>query len=497
MKIIVIGAGIAGLCAAVYGRECGYEVELLEMQEHAGGLATSWPRDGYRFETCLHWLVGSSAASPFHARWQELFDVDSLRFVHTEPFVRLEPADGPPLNIFRNVDRLEEEWLAYSPEDAKAVRRFTSQIRELSRVNLFGNGSGRMGNWLGMLRNAPHLPLLHELMSTSCAEYGRRFQNPVLRRAFSGSETSGMFAIALMLSLGWMAGGDCGYPIGGSQAVIGGIVNRLMELGGKLHCGTKVVEIVVEDGTAVGVKLESGEMMRRDWVISAADGHATIFELLGERYVDRERRHIFEDYELFPSYVQVSFGVGRELSDQAGFATWLLTEPLHVDPLTDASQLSMRFFHYDPTFAPRGKTAVTCQMTSRNWAYWKGLRERAPERYASEKQRLAESVMAEMERRIPGVAAAIEVTDVSTPATVEAYTGNWQGSMEGWMPTPKTGARMLPNTLPGLRRFYMVGQWVMPGGGLPCGPLTARPVVEAICREDRVPFRAGKESRAA
>jgi hypothetical protein len=39
----------------------------------------------------------------------------------------------------------------------------------------------------------------------------------------------------------------------------------------------------------------------------------------------------------------------------------------------------------------------------------------------------------------------------------------------------------------------MVGQWVMPGGGLPSGPMTARPTVKAICRADRVRFQVGAE----
>jgi phytoene dehydrogenase-like protein len=97
-------------------------------------------------------------------------------------------------------------------------------------------------------------------------------------------------------------------------------------------------------------------------------------------------------------------------------------------------------------------------------------------------------VMAILEKRIPHLRSAIEVLDISTPATVIRYTGNWKGSMEGWLLTPKTGFRPLPSALPGLRRFLMVGQWVMPGGGLPSGLLTARAAVQAICRRDRTRF---------
>jgi 2-polyprenyl-6-methoxyphenol hydroxylase-like FAD-dependent oxidoreductase len=62
-KIVIIGGGIAGLSAAVYARKCGYEVELLEQHDSPGGLATSWKRGDYTFETCLHWLLGSNATA--------------------------------------------------------------------------------------------------------------------------------------------------------------------------------------------------------------------------------------------------------------------------------------------------------------------------------------------------------------------------------------------------------------------------------------------------
>lgn len=53
-KIVVVGGGIAGLCAAVYAQKSGYQTEVCEMNDTAGGLATSWRRGDYVFETCLH-----------------------------------------------------------------------------------------------------------------------------------------------------------------------------------------------------------------------------------------------------------------------------------------------------------------------------------------------------------------------------------------------------------------------------------------------------------
>src|SRR5215472_12195298 len=110
-KIVIIGGGIAGLCTAVYALKCGYEVELLEMHDMTGGLAMSWRRGAFTFETCLHWLVGSHPHGEFRSQWEEIFDVNQLTFLDPEEFVRIETQTGDHLSIYTNVDRLESELL--------------------------------------------------------------------------------------------------------------------------------------------------------------------------------------------------------------------------------------------------------------------------------------------------------------------------------------------------------------------------------------------------
>ena len=73
--------------------------------------------------------------------------------------------------------------------------------------------------------------------------------------------------------------------------------------------------------------------------------------------------------------------------------------------------------------------------------------------------------------------------DVATPVTWERYTGNWQGSMEGWLMTRKTFPPFrMSKTLPGLKSFYMAGQWVEPGGGVPTAAMSGRNVIQIICK---------------
>jgi phytoene dehydrogenase-like protein len=256
-----------------------------------------------------------------------------------------------------------------------------------------------------------------------------------------------------------------------------------------LRLGARVEEILVEVGAAAGARLAGGETVRGDWVISAADGHATIYDLLHGRFCDAIDS-AYLTMEPFASYAQVSLGVARALSAEPGYAIQVLRAPIQLDPETALDQVPFRIFNYDPTFAPPGRAAVTSVLPTRNFAYWTDLKRRDPASYEAEKRRLANAVIAVLARRIRGVDKAVGVIDVATPATVIRYAGNWQGSMEGWLMTPATGLRRLPMTLHGLERFLMAGQWVAPGGGLPGSLMSARAALRALCRLDRRPFLA-------
>jgi phytoene dehydrogenase-like protein len=485
-KIVIVGGGIAGLCAGVYASKCGYDALVLEQHTVPGGLATSWRRGDYTFETCLHWLLGSKPNGPLNARWREVFDIDRLSFIDPTEYARIVGETGEELPIYTDVSRMEAELLKHAPRDAMAIRELASTVRRLASFKM--PDDFWPPSWGTLLRILPSLPLLRRLSRSSIEQYGKRFRHPLLRGFFGTGDTSSLPALALLLSLAWMSERNAGYPIGGSQALIRLIVENFERLGGELRLGAKVKRILVENDAAVGVQLEGGETVAGEWVISAADGHATIYELLGGQYADEGIDRIYRTLRPFPSYLQVSFGIARDLSQEAPFITRLLGEPLWIDPGTELDRVSFRIFHYDPSFAPPGRTAVTCFLPTRSFAYWVDLKAHDPTRYALEKRRIAEAVTTILEKGMPRLRQAIEVTDVSTPATVIDHTGNWQGSMEGWLMTPRTGVKPLRSTLPGLRQFLMIGQWVLPGGGLPSGLITARSALRAVCKHDHVLF---------
>ena len=150
--------------------------------------------------------------------------------------------------------------------------------------------------------------------------------------------------------------------------------------------------------------------------------------------------------------------------------------------------VTIRLCGFDPTLAPEGCTSMIVNLRTVDEKYWIDLRTADPQRYASEKKRIAEAVTEELERRFGNIRTSIDTVDVATPATYVRFTNTWRGSYQGWAPTPAMVGRSLPKRLKGLYRFYLCGQWVEAGGGLPRVVLSARNTVQLLCNDFKVAF---------
>jgi phytoene dehydrogenase-like protein len=95
------------------------------------------------------------------------------------------------------------------------------------------------------------------------------------------------------------------------------------------------------------------------------------------------------------------------------------------------------------------------------WELWNDMK---PEEYENEKTKIEEDARALLLKHYPDLKDSIEVADVATPLTDVRYTGVWKGSYEGFLPSSKNLMDNIPPTLPGLKKFYMAGQWLFPGG---------------------------------
>ena len=490
-SIIIIGAGLTGLSAGCYGRMNGYKTTIFEMHSLPGGVCTSWDRKGYTVDGAVNWVMGTKPASPFYRFWEELGATQDWKIHNHELAVTVENREGRALPIFCDADRLEEHLLEIAPEDAEAIRDLTAAIRKASRLEMPVDRPAELYTLFDMLKGIAALPMMQFLRKwskISVEDFVSRLKNPFLKEAIPRAFGLGWPMTMLVMMLGFQHAKSAGYIIGGALPLAQSIEKRFRSLGGKVHYDSRVKAIIVVNDRAVGVRLADGSEHRADWVISAADGRTTIFDMLEGKYVDQEITSRYEHPRLFNPLVYVSLGVARKYPDLPA-AIEGLVYPLDK-PITIAGKeervLFVRSYSFDPTMAPAGKEVLIVQWET-DYDYWSDLR-RNMDRYTAEKRRIAAAVIEALEQRFPGISGYVEMTDVATPITWERYTGNWRGAYEGWMFDTQTFTSNMKKTLPGLGNFYMAGQWVNPGGGIPTAVMSGNHTVQMICRKDRRKF---------
>ena len=157
---------------------------------------------------------------------------------------------------------------------------------------------------------------------------------------------------------------------------------------------------------------------------------------------------------------------------------------------SEVAGIFLRILNYSPRFAPAGKTVVQVEFDA-NWDYWNGLQQQDRAAYEAEKERTADAVLERLEELYPGLSQQVEVANVATPYTIWRYTRNYKGAWGGWLLTGKLITARIERTLPGLRDFYMAGQWVTPGGSVPGGLYSGRHAVQLLCKRDGRRFGVG------
>ena len=136
--------------------------------------------------------------------------------------------------------------------------------------------------------------------------------------------------------------------------------------------------------------------------------------------------------------------------------------------------------------APKGKTSVVLRFES-PWALWENLE---GAEYKEEKSQIEKDAAKYLENHFNGITEHIEIIDVATPKTNVRYTGVKDAAYEGFLPSKDNMMKSLKMYLPGLSNFYMAGQWLYPGGGLPPAAQSGKFVIQVICKKERLKFES-------
>jgi phytoene dehydrogenase-like protein len=493
-SIIIIGAGMGGLAAGIYGQMNGYHTKIFEMHTVPGGQVAAWKRKGYTFDACIHHLFGCNDFSRIYRLWHEMGAMPR-ELVYIDDCVSVVSPEGRVFKDYYDLEKLERHLKELSPADARVIDDYIQGIRSQAKQDYFGEFI--FGGTWDSIKAALFMLVNLRWFKPNMQDFASRFSDPFLRRAFPLLEYSlpqaPFFLHLIKHAYGYRK--SIAWPVGGALEFACSIEKRYEELGGEVRCHQKVVKILSENDCAVGIRLADGSEHRADIIISNADGRKTILNMLEGKYInDRIKQYCAPPIDETNWAVLVFLGVARDLSMEPSGLVMLLDKPVTIANHENNS-MEMQIYGFDKTMAPKGKGVIKVELVSQ-YSYWKKL-SKDQSRYEEEKQKIAEQVIEQLSHYFKGIENQIEVVDVATIMTWEKFMGGTNGFNN--FPVKKASftasllSKKLENTLPGLANFYLVGAWTTSAGATFMNALSGKKVIQAICKADGRKFTASVE----
>lgn len=247
-KIAVIGAGISGLTAGIYGRLAGYDVEIFEKNAVPGGECTGWDRGGFHIDNCIHWLNGTKDRSELNDLWRATRAVPESHGIHGFDFMYRSELNGQSVTLWKDLDRTTEELIEVSPEDEAEIRSLMESCRLARNVEIpvaFPPEQWGILYALRMLGGSKGLfTLMAKYKGMDTQDLMNRFRHPLIRALLRDFCTKESLAYSFPLAYGNFLGGDGGIPSGGSRKMALRMAERFTDLGGKLFLSSPVAKLI-------------------------------------------------------------------------------------------------------------------------------------------------------------------------------------------------------------------------------------------------------------
>jgi len=469
---LVIGSGFGGLASAIRLSAKGYRVQVLEKLNAPGGRARVIHVDGYTFD------AGPTIVTvPFLL--EELWDLagrqlaDDVELRLLDPFYRIRFDDGDHFDYSGDPERMLKEVLRIDPNAGPGYAAFMAEADlcyELGFEALGCEAFVQMGDLFKAIPSMIRMKgwrSLHTMVAT-------HFKHPKLRQAMSlqalligGNPFSVTCVFSLINALERRFGVH--WAMGGTGALVNGLVDVIEGMGGSLRTGAEVRRIEVKDGRACGVTLATGETIPADIVVCNADTAWTYKNL-----IDPKDRKVWTDAKIKNGKYSMGlfvwyFGTNKRFDDVPHHM--MLLGPRYEALLKDifkkhhlAEDFSL--YLHRPTATDSGMAPEGCDtfyvlapvpnlLSGTDWAA-----HAEPYRVAIAKA-LEETVL-------PNLSEHLTVSFMTTPQDFQDNLLSYQGAAFGLEPLLLQSAWFRPHNLSeDIENLFMVGASTHPGAGIP------------------------------
>ncbi len=496
---IIIGAGHNGLVAAGYLARAGKKVLVLEQRDRVGGACTlEEPFPGFTMSPCAYVV---SLLRPEIIRDLELHRYGFEAYVK-DPQMFVPYQDGKYLFLRASTEKTIEGIRELSPHDAEAYPRFLRFFDRASEIlnPILLEEPPSVADLAGRFRGEDeeiYRYLMFGNLYDMLADY---FESDYLRAAFAGQGVIGSFigpktpgSVYVMWHhmFGEVNGeqGMWGYVRGGMGRISFAMAASAEAHGARIRTDTRVAKILVNNGKAEGVRLENGEELRADIVLSNADPKRTFLQFCADADLNKGFLKRIAKFKTDSAVIKLNVAL-KELPSfrclpgttpglqHAGACEISPTPDWVQDAYEDAAHGELSRKPYieaymqsstDPTIAPAGKHTISmfCQyapyhLKGRPWS-------------EAVKNEMADRIVATMTEFAPNFADAIIDRQVLSPVDIEQRYGMSNGNifhgeitpdqLFSLRPTPECAHYRTP-----IEGLYLCGSGTHPGGGVMGAP---------------------------
>jgi phytoene desaturase len=482
-RVVVVGAGLAGLATALRLRGAGREVTVVERAAGPGGRAGRIERGGYALDTGPSVFTAPEILADTLAAVGEKPE-DRLTLVPLETTYRARYGDGSHLDVHADPDAFAAEVAALCGHaEADALRRYLADLAALYRLQLSAFIDRNLDSPLDLL--GPELVALVRRggfgrLSRHVEKY---FTDDRLRRLFSFQALyAGVSPFRAIAAYAVIAQLDIGagvwHPIGGIAAVPHALAAAATDAGVTFRYSATVAELETSGRRVAAVRLADGDRLPCDAVVVTTDQPWRLVPGLRS-----PRRPVYS-----PSCVALHVGVRSELADQAHHTisfgkSWRgVFDELTREgrPMTDPSLLVSMPSRTDRSLAPDGGQVLSIVAPTPNLDRRSGGNPDLD--WTTLGPRYRDEVLATLEARgWTGLTGAIEVEEMATPLDWAAQ-GMAAGTPFALAHTFGQTGPFRPPTLPrrGPENVVLAGSSVQPGVGVPMVLISGRLAAERI-----------------
>lgn len=483
--VVVIGAGLGGLSAAISLATEGFSVDLLEKNDKVGGKLNILEKDGFTFD------LGPSILTMPHI-FQALFDragknmADYINIQTVEPHWRNFFEDGSTLDLSSDPVIMRQELDKLGPNTAKEFEAFLAYSKKLCEITEQGYFAHGLDSFWELLKHyGPVRSLLEFDVFRSMDQGVRRFiKDPklvdVLNYFIKYVGSSPYDAPALMNLLPYIQFGyGLWYVKGGMYGIAEGLQKLAEELGVNIRVNSEVAEIQQHGGRATAVRLLDGTVIPADIVVSNMEVIPAYKKLLN----NEKEAQCLQRFEPSCSGLVLHLGVDTIYPQLAHHNFFYSDHPkehfnavFHDNKLSDDPTIYLVApVKSDPTQAPPG-----CEII-KILPHIPHLNPEQPltaEDYAA----LRERVLIKLERMgLTDLRKHIVCEEYWTPIDIEQRYYSNQGSIYGVVADRfKNLGFKIPQRSKDISNLYFVGGSVNPGGGMPMVTLSGQLVRDKI-----------------